>query len=148
MNKTKTAALIILTLTILLTTNFATAQPPVPNELHTTVHWVNANNSQGHKVTAFSPQSFKVALGSQIELMVSNRDAVGEIAGHPIRVTDPDGLTVGEITPLNPGETKSLTFTVTKIGIYKFACRNFVCNAHPYMSARPGTDTYGVIEVS
>lgn len=140
------ATSMVLILSLVTTTSVVFAGPPTSKTLRSNLHWVQGNNDQGKKVSAFSPQSFKVAEGTEIELVISHKDPVSAET-HVIRLTDPDGLTVDEIT-LNPGESESITFTADKLGTYKFSCRTFGCQIHRYMSSFFLFNTNGEINVN
>ena len=137
-------------LSILATTSVVIAGPPTSKTLRTTVHWTQANNGNGATVSAFSPQTFKVKLGTEVTFVVSNRDQVADDSthtpsAHPIQLIAPDGTVIGE-AHTHPGETESIPFVADQEGDYIFKCDNRDCEVHRYMTTHFGTN--GVITVT
>jgi len=95
----------------------------------------------------FVPRTLTAALNSVIELRITNNDpgTDPDADNHPIRLRDPNGVVVGEITSLLHGETKSITFTASVVGIYTFVCTNGGCDIHSYLV---GSTYRGEITVS
>jgi len=90
----------------------------------------------------FIPSELMAKAGDTIELRVTNEDYKARTGSplsnaHPISVVGP-GMSRG-ILELNPGQTKSVTFTVQE-GTYRFYCSEGACDIH--------TDLAGVIEVT
>lgn len=90
----------------------------------------------------FIPSNFTAKAGDTIELRVTNDDYRARTAhpladAHPIMLVGP-GVSMG-ILELNPGQTKSITFTVEE-GTYRFYCSEGACDIH--------ADLVGIIEVT
>lgn len=90
----------------------------------------------------FMPSEFTAKVGDTIELKVVNEDYNSRTSGslansHPITLVGPD-VSMG-IIGLNPGQTKSIIFTV-KEGTYKFYCSQGECDIHLQLA--------GIIEVT
>lgn len=90
----------------------------------------------------FMPSQLTAKAGDTIELRVTNEDYKTRTAdpmanAHPIILTGP-GVNMG-ILELNPGQTKSITFTVEE-GTYRFYCSEGACDIH--------VDLVGTIEVT
>jgi iron uptake system component EfeO len=67
----------------------------------------------------FTPDGeLSVATGETVAITLDNKGTIE----HELEVVDPDGTALGEVAPIKPGATGTVTITFDEAGTYRFVC--------------------------